>query len=284
MAAQTRGVRRVPTLTSKHLFSPRQCCDELIIIYRPYVPPRTGWAVPSPLSNEHTASSQAIPSNIRQSTLSPIQASPTSARGGHRRNDSDYYEDVDPRFATEDRPTSAISAAPPSPVPNSLMPGGVPSRYPSPAHLHPNGQRSQSSDLLGGVGAGASTPSLERDSSYENIAEGARSPAGSDASHFTSVSQRGVNPNWRPPPGSNYGGSMVGGGPGPGNGGAAAARRNDVILNANPDFAIPGMGPPRNGGRGGMGPARGRAGLPSQMRGASGPVGLTPGGRYPSDI
>ncbi|KAK1018786.1 regulator of ime2, partial [Friedmanniomyces endolithicus] len=108
-----------------------------------------------------------------------------------------------------------------------------------------------------------STPSLDRpssygtstqtpgtngnSSSYENLPPGARSPGeSSEASHLTSISQRPINPNWRPgPPGSS---AAYGGGPpqqqgmGMGMGGAvstasaAQRRRDDVILNANPDF------------------------------------------------
>ncbi|CAD0041592.1 unnamed protein product [Aureobasidium pullulans] len=98
-----------------------------------------------------------------------------------------YYEDVDPRFAADE--PSVVG------VPTSLTPGPpIPTvRHPSPDHLR--------------VGQDHDGPSLERDSSYENMAEGALSPAMSDTSNFTSVSQRGVNPNWRPPPGY---------GPGPG--------------------------------------------------------------------
>lgn len=160
-----------------------------------------------------------------------------------------------------------------------------PIRQASPGHLHPT---------LNNMGH--NHDALDRDSSYENIAEGARSPAGSDVSHFTSVSQRGVNPNWRPPPG--YGGPPMGGaGPGPmmmGGGGGGqqgpaprrGPERNDMILGANPDFSIPGMGP----ARGPMSGNRGGRGGPGMM--ASGPMGrpgpgaggLTPMGRYPSDM
>jgi len=146
-----------------------------------------------------------------------------------------------------------------------------------------------------------STPSLDRpnsysttqtpgtngnSSSYENLPPGARSPGeSSEASHLTSISQRPINPNWRPgPPGSAYvGGGGGGGGGGPPMAGgvstasAAQRRRDDVILNANPDFSLPGMG---SGNRGGFrGPRGGRG-----MGMGSPPGGLTPVGRYPTDI
>lgn len=164
-------------------------------------------------------------------------------------------------------------------MPSSLIPGSQqasgPQRQASPGHLHPI------------LNHDHSTPSLDRDSSYENIAEGARSPAGSDISHFTSVSQRGVNPNWRPPPGYGGGappGPMTGGGQGPGPR-RGDQQRNDMILGANPDFSIPGMGPPRAGGLPGGRGGRGGGMPPSAMgRPAGGAGGLTPVGRYPSDM
>lgn len=137
-------------------------------------------------------------------------------------------------------------------LPTSLTPGPqIPTvRHPSPELLH--------------AGQDHDGPSLERDSSYENMAEGALSPAMSDTSNFTSVSQRGVNPNWRPPPGY---------GPGPGQAPGPSQRRNernDMILGQNPDFVLPGM----RGGRGGRGRGMGRPN----------PTGLTPPGRYPSEM
>ncbi|KAK0907417.1 regulator of ime2 [Friedmanniomyces endolithicus] len=154
-----------------------------------------------------------------------------------------------------------------------------------------------------------STPSLDRpssygtstqtpgtngnSSSYENLPPGARSPGeSSEASHLTSISQRPINPNWRPgPPGSS---AAYGGGPpqqqgmGMGMGGAvstasaAQRRRDDVILNANPDFSLPGMGSGNRGGFRGRG-GRGGGGMGGRGMGSP-PGGLTPVGRYPTDI
>lgn len=74
-----------------------------------------------------------------------------------------------------------------------------------------------------------------------------RSPAHSDNSNFTSISQRGINPDWRPGPGPGQSPAglmspqdLRGG---PGRGPPPASRRNDQILAANPDFVIPGAGP-----------------------------------------
>ncbi|TIA63969.1 pali-domain-containing protein [Aureobasidium pullulans] len=206
-----------------------------------YVQPRVGWDAP-PLPRHAPA-----PMNNMQSAppLSPVQASPTSRR--NRAGSESYYEDVDPRFAADE--LSVVG------VPTSLTPGPpIPTvRHPSPDHLR--------------VGQDHDGPSLERDSSYENMAEGALSPAMSDTSNFTSVSQRGVNPNWRPPPG--YG---PGPGPVPGPSQQRRNERNDMILGQNPDFMLPGMRGPSRGGRG--------RGMPRPNN----PNGLTPPGRYPSEM
>ena len=100
---------------------------------------------------------------------------------------------------------------------------------------------------------------LEPSSSYESIQDGTRSPAASDNSNYTSISQRGINPAWRPPPGFQ----------GPGMGGVPNRRpvqqqqQRDMLL-TNPDFELPGG--VRQGGRGRM-PA------PN--------MGTMPSGRYP---
>lgn len=209
----------------------------------------------SPINTSHAVTTNG-------GDLSPIPASPGSR---HRRTGSDvYYEDVDPRFAVDPEPMPTIGAAHASPPRLSILPNSL-----TPGPQGPMGPQYLTVD--DGHAHGAS--SVDQDSTYD-IAEGARSPAGSDVSHFTSVSQRGVNPNWRPPMGM--------GGPGYGPGSAIGQRRNersDMILGANPDFSIPGMGPPT---RGGLGP-RGR-GAPMNLRSSPGVGGLTPQGRYPTDL
>jgi hypothetical protein len=98
-------------------------------------------------------------------------------------------------------------------------------------------------------------PPLPPSDSYEDIREipqGARSPAESDKSTFTSISQRGVNPRWNapppfPPPNQSGGYGMT-----------AIPRRpvgpstNEVLLNSNPDFELPTVRttPQRAGGQG----------------------------------
>jgi hypothetical protein len=173
---------------------------------------------------------------------------------------SDYYEDVDPRFA------EPVVHPPPGRLPSALMPGGYTS---NPNNLNVSMPSLNTSD-----------PNLRRNSSNDDMQDGSRSPAASEASHFTSVSQRGVNPNWRPPP------PGMGGPPVPGQFAPYGARRpmrqEDVILEANaanPDFAVPGaeLGRGRGRGRGGRG---GRGGImaPAMMNGMG---GLGNQGRYP---
>ena len=63
-------------------------------------------------------------------------------------------------------------------VPTSLTPGLSSSRPNHPTIRHHNGH-------------------LDVSDAYEELPDGQRSPA-SDHSNMTSISQRGVNPNWRP--------------------------------------------------------------------------------------
>lgn len=251
------------------------------------MPPRAAWAQHRDNSDPSTATLS------NNHGLSPIQASPvelaaphspTHAKtAGHNRTLSDdYYEDVEPRFAQpSELPVSQQDSSNPSTLPSSatlptaLVAGygtdGV-QRRPSErhqGHLHPSDHPPM-------------PPQLERDSSYEDLSgnnSGARSPAASEASNFTSVSQRGVNPNWRPGPGGR--GDPTGQYP-PYSGSGGPRQRNDGVLEANPDFSLPGMGPPRS--RPGLA-GRGRGGMmppppSSQMQGGLGAV-QGAGGRYP---
>ena len=173
--------------------------------------------------------------------------------------------------------------------------------------LTTNGLRSNAGYNDGPYAASSLKPSSDAiperdDPSYETLPSGSRSPAaGSDISQFTSISQRGVNPNWRPPPGSmpaydgtGYGGpspepgaapSMTGYGGPPmyGNAPAARSRANrpeDLLLANAPDFSIPGVGPAGRGARGGL---RGGGG----MMGRGAPIGIQTAasqGRYPREI
>jgi hypothetical protein len=131
----------------------------------------------------------------------PGQGADLPSRGSPAPAASEYYEDVDPRFAET---------------------GGIHGRTP---------------------------PPIQTTNAYEDIPQGARSPAESERSHFTSISERGINPRWPgPPPG-------MGGPGGYGGGGSIVPRkpvvnRSDMLLNSNPDFELPPRGsPPRTAGR-----------------------------------
>jgi hypothetical protein len=147
-----------------------------------------------------------------------------------RPTSGDYYEDADPRFA-EQPPAASM-------VPAALAPGY--SNVNSSSNLQPAG-------------------GLNGSSSHEDLQSGARSPATSDQSNFTSVSQRGVNPRWNGQPG--YGAPMQNRRPV-----NAPQQQRDILLNSNPDFQLP-------GGRGGPGGARGGG-----MRGIP---GMVPNSAYP---
>jgi hypothetical protein len=151
-----------------------------------------------------------------------------------------YYEDVEPRFAEAAASGGDSGGA----VPSALMAGRSageipPAQTSSPLHI-PNEQPA---------------------------GEPPRSPAISDishTSHFTSISDRPVNPRWQPAPPvpSNLRPSPLGPA-------AAQPRVQDVVLQANPGFALP-VGPARGGTR------LGRGGLPPPATEHKG------GGRYPT--
>ena len=209
-----------------------------------------------------------------------------------------YYEDVNPRFASESDPVPPLpSDRPidpnyPSQPPHGLGPSTYQSRQDSQGHL------------LRPI-----SDALDPTSSNEDLQQGARSPAESETSNFTSVSQRGVNPNWRPgvdgqgafgsyapgpgPAGVPYGGATGVGRKPVGGGSREAQMKREVLLTGNPDFEIPGMGAPRRVGGGGGGGPRGGGGIGGAMRGGAmrGPgMGMGfgasmvsgEGGRYPA--
>jgi hypothetical protein len=115
-----------------------------------------------------------------------------------------YFEDVEPRFADD--------AAAGGSVPSALLAG------------RPTGEIEPPPSLLKIPG--------------ENAGNGPGSPAISDisqGSHFTSISERPINPHWQVPPAAASRGPRV----------------QDVVLDANPDFELSVGG--RRGGRYGRG-------------------------------
>lgn len=205
-----------------------------------------------------------LPTTVAQEDTAVIQ---TRNRVGSTSSNA-YYEDIDPRFAAETDPVPPLPTMHDQQNDDQLMSGPDnqygPVRHPTPLHLP--------------------------QSSYEDL-PGARSPAESETSNFTSISQRGVNPNWRP--GQGYGGEFN----------SLAPLRNpqrqqqqqqqqrqDMLLSGNADFEIPGMSATRSpyagrgrgaltarGGGYGAGYASGRM-IPASV------VGSGSDGRYPGPM
>lgn len=161
---------------------------------------------------------------------------PSQARPSH--DNSDYYEDVDPRFAQQNVSHNPPKLQQPS-VPSMLMPG---------YHNHNSG---------GAISRDNSSGSFYSYHPVEDPTGRVRSPgAASDNSNFTSISQRGVNPHWRHSPGPpSVHGSDVGSR-------TRTVKRDDTrVLETNPDFAIAGVPPPghnRNKSSGGAATGRPR--------------------------
>ncbi|EXJ95277.1 hypothetical protein A1O1_00397 [Capronia coronata CBS 617.96] len=227
-----------------------------------YVPPRAQW---NNMPRDDYA--QPIPSGRYGPVELPTGGSQAAGYGGHNRRprvnsggSEAYYEDVNPRFAADPEPMPPMPVMPPNSdqahVPPLLTPGQA-------GHQRP--------DSLG---------PLPQTNSYEDL-PGARSPAESETSNFTSVSQRGVNPNWRPGAGGEFGSF------GPPSRRRDQQMKRDVLLEGNPDFELPGMNLPARPigrGRGGGGPGMRGGGMTmlgtSRIPPASA-VGAGADGRYP---
>ena len=212
-----------------------------------YIPPRAGW------TDGHIPSPRSVVGRQRVNS------------GG-----SDYVEDVDPRFAEHPSapPAEAFNHPEPQPTIPSLLVAGRNPHDPSP--------ESSSSQVH-----------VPRTTSYDDLHPGARSPVDSEASHFTSVSQRPMNPNWQPGHGGEF--NQFGPGPGPRPDRGHQQRRQDILFSGNPDFELPGMGPPRarggfsggNRGRGGYG---GGYGGPRRPPHPSVLENMGDDGRYPAPM
>lgn len=226
------------------------------MILRPYVQPRAAWAnPPSRLNTTNTSNpSQTVVSPITSTPITELPASTsrtpqipqltstppnsntaTQIPGHARYNSADnYYEDVDPRFAepTEPHPLQTQSSAP---LPSALTAG-----------LQP--QPPQQGVIEHAIESHHNAY-LQPSNSYDSIPEsthdtGSRSPAVSDGSNYTSISQRGINPAWQPPPDRSIG---MGGVPNR----KPMGQQRDVLLASNPDFKLPiqGSQPGTAGGR-----------------------------------
>ena len=197
---------------------------------RPYVPPRAAWrgnpssrGLDQPNNSTLTNNIPPIPVNdpvelpVQNTLRKPPSNTHPSEPLVHTRNHSSdqYYEDVDPRFAQPSPPepildtrnaTQATQSN--TTVPSTLMPGLIASTQPIVEH---------SGEIVDPM------------SSYEDIPDGQRSPA-SDHSNMTSISQRGINPNWQP--GEQQG--RLGVPPR-----RPVQQQRDMLLDSNPDFGLP---------------------------------------------
>ncbi|KAL9135230.1 MAG: hypothetical protein Q9175_003583 [Cornicularia normoerica] len=201
---------------------------------QPYVPPRSTWVGVTrgvtPTPNTTALDPIELPTSNQNTMRRPRTSSlPQAHAPGHGRNQSSadaYYEDVDPRFvapiADTARQTQATESS--GAVPSSLMPGI--SQAPSDLRQaqHPT------------------IETIDPSSSYEELQDGQMSPA----SDMTSISQRGVNPDWRP------GMEATGGQRSRQANLDVPGRREqkhqqqqrDILLSSNPDFELPsGSGP-----------------------------------------
>ncbi|KAL1637402.1 regulator of ime2 [Neofusicoccum ribis] len=284
-----------------------------------FVPARQNWVnhAPAPPPLQPGVSDDSVPTE-RSRGLSPIAASPVSykepielpgglskppsrqgtspmpnsgpAQLGHNRMNSggdNYIEDVDPRFADPDPPSTIDDDRSNSMIPAALMPGFGANRAASPRTESSSPSQVAplpSEQFQQRVLPNDDGPQMVPYNEFPEDFEGPRSPgAASDTSHFTSISQRGINPMWRPGPGEM---GMGRGGPSYGYApqrGPPRPRQEDVVLEANPDFSIPGVAAP---GRGRNIGARGRGGFggPARAPPAATPgigLGSAAGGRYP---
>jgi hypothetical protein len=227
-------------------------------VYSDYVPPRRQWAAAVEslsLDDEYSDDNRYRPERPKIDTYNldrndRMVDNPYAA--ARRTPDADpvpivrtsdsgtmiasYYEDVDPRFdETPEEDFEAVTGyrQPPShPRPTRRSDVGEEgSPYPLHRNYSYNSVDGQGSRDNGGANGGNTVDDESR--------SGPRSPAASTSSHFTSVSQRGVNPRWQAQPPQFIGGnSNV-------NDGSYSRRnrppRNDQmnLLVGNPDFELP---------------------------------------------
>ena len=175
-----------------------------------------------------------------------------------RKSSEAYYEDVDPRFIQDEPPlpppTNSLTPAPLAPNAHLQPPARIARENSQSSSIYTNNPSPGSSREVGDPMS--SSGPLSANTSEDLIAR-QKSPAASDMSNFTSISQRGVNPNWSGPPpsgplpprgptvmGSGNSSSIYTNAPGP----QGASSQLDV----NPDFAV-GRGPSAQAARGGGG-------------------------------
>lgn len=148
-----------------------------------YVPPRAGWTQPDGRlgpSPSPVYEDSAIPEPLRAAQ------SPPPAQAYAPTNGTPQHTRADSGDYYEDVDPRFAEPAVSAPLPSALMPG--PAGEPKPIET-------------------------------EDIPEAPGSPTASEMSHFTSISQRPVNPQWRPPM-------------------PPAQQRTNMLLENNPDFDL----------------------------------------------
>jgi hypothetical protein len=253
-------------------------------VYSDYVPPRRQWGAPTAPAESRSLNDEAYSSDpnrgyrperptidtynlnrnidnpyvaARRQTPDPeIPVQSVSPTRNRRTSDTgtmiaSYYEDVDPRY--DDTPPEE-DVEPPNAYRPPLPLNPTHRRRPSrdiPDENLPSGplRRNYSYNSLDGTRNNNNPPNVD-----DEYRTGPRSPAASTSSHFTSVSQRGINPRWQPQPPPQFIG-----GPPPANEYPRRQNRpprNDQMnfLTGNPDFELPVNRAKRPaGGAGGVG-------------------------------
>ena len=207
-----------------------------LISARPYVPPRAAWkgnpatrgidppanTIAMDLVNHSSAANHPVELPVQNTSRKPRSNTGPSTNPIHTRNKSsdNYYEDVDPRFASptpspqtfDNRHLPQVVHQPHSnsPMPSSLMPGLATTGYPS-------------AERKGEI--------IDPTSPYDDIQDGQRSPA-SDRSNMTSISQRGANASWQI--NEQQGRLAVLGKR------MAQQQQRDMVLESNREFGVPG--------------------------------------------
>jgi len=164
---------------------------------------------------------------------------------------------IPPRQAWDQGAGGRNSPRVPSPM---SVPGRIAELPPSPGPAaQPPAPASEYYEDVAPRFAGTEEPPARRSTppptnSNEDIPQGARSPAESEHSTFTSISQRGINPRWNPasPPPAMPGSGAGAGGGGYYSGNVIIPRRpvnrpTDMLLNSNPDFQLPTRGTGQRG-------------------------------------
>ncbi|KAK6352354.1 regulator of ime2 [Orbilia blumenaviensis] len=202
-----------------------------------YVPPRTAWAASGRETPRQEGPVAELPVELPTQSSPPQPTHPSSPP--RPRRSQDYYEDVDPRFESPPNPTA---------IPAILTPGYTPPPTMALAEYPPDAREERAPPAQREPRSNNNVAYQDPSGSYEELQPGQRSPAMSTSSHFTSISQRGVNPRWQ----GEGAPSMPARDP-------RRPRQQDQILASNPDFELPRVGGGVGGVSGGGG-GRGRRG------------------------